>query len=68
MMRLRGEMRSLCKTLSYRLISDASTFWITLLVTGSLRKAATIIFLQMGTKLVIYFLHERMWDKLDWGK
>ena len=37
-------------------------------VTGTITQAISIGFIEWGTKLVLYFYHERIWNKFQWGK
>lgn len=61
-------MRSVVKTLSWRIIAGLDTFAISWFVTGKLLSAATIIGVEALTKMLWYYLHERGWDHITWGR
>jgi uncharacterized membrane protein len=60
--------RSLAKSLTWRVIAIVSTFGIGYLMTGSLTFAASLTFVSNLINFILYYLHERVWLKLDWGK
>lgn len=60
--------RSLAKTLTWRITGSASTFTIAYLITGSFGVSSVIAFVQMGVNTVLYWLHERAWARVLWGR
>lgn len=60
--------RSLTKTISWRLTGSGATFTIAYLIGGSFAVAGTIAVVQMITNTILYFIHERVWDRITWGK
>jgi len=60
--------RSIIKTISWRLTGTLDTFLVSYLVTGQVGIAASISVVEVFTKLLLYYLHERMWNKLSVGK
>jgi uncharacterized membrane protein len=60
--------RSLAKTLTWRITGSASTFSIAYLITGSFGISSVIAFVQMGVNTVLYWLHERAWARVSWGR
>jgi uncharacterized membrane protein len=60
--------RSLSKAISWRVLGSLDTFLISLLVTGSGQFAASIATAEAATKVVLYYLHERAWRKVAWGR
>lgn len=59
---------SLAKAVSWRLTGSLDTLIITFLVTGKLKWAFTISGVELFTKIFLYYVHERMWHKIAWGK
>jgi len=60
--------RSIVKTLSYRvlvLVLDFSTIY---LFTHKLSVAVGFTLVSNAYTTVAYFLHERVWDKIKWGR
>ena len=61
-------MRSVLKTLSWRTIGTIDTIIISWLVTGTLALAFSIGAIELVTKMMLYFFHERLWNSISWGK
>ncbi len=59
--------RSLVKTVTWRTIGTIDTIIIARLITGSWTAGAAIGGIEVFTKMVLYFLHERGWSFVDWG-
>ena len=49
------------KTLSWRVLATTDTFLISWLLTGTVAIAASIASLEVITKMVLYYIHERAW-------
>lgn len=60
--------RSLLKTITYRIIGTIATMAISYFVTGNLKFGMAIGGIDVASKLIIYFLHERAWQHIDYGK
>jgi uncharacterized membrane protein len=60
--------RSLAKSLTWRVIAVVSTFIIGYAMTGSLTFAASLTVVSNVINFVLYYLHERIWLKVNWGK
>ena len=61
-------MRSVVKTISWRVIGTIDTVVISWIVTGTLALAFSIGLIELVTKMVLYFGHERVWNNINWGK
>ena len=61
-------LRSVIKSLSWRVIGTIDTVLISWLVTGTLQLALSIGFVELITKMILYFFHERIWNLITWGK
>ncbi len=59
-----GVKVSLLKTLSWRIIGTLDTMLISYVLTGKLDIALSIGGIEVVTKMVLYYLHERAWVKL----
>ena len=57
--------KSLCKAISWRLIGSASTFAVSATVTSDFRIASGIMVLEFFVKIAIFYLHERLWTKIN---
>ena len=63
-----SKKRSLAKTISWRVIATTDTFILAWLFTSDEVIAASIAGLEVVTKLVLYYVHERGWSSLEWGQ
>ncbi|MGF7080246.1 DUF2061 domain-containing protein [Mucilaginibacter sp. UYCu711] len=60
--------RSIAKTFSYRVIVVVLDFIAVYLFTGKLKTALGFTIVSNIYTTIIYFFHERIWDKIKWGK
>ncbi|GAA4799352.1 DUF2061 domain-containing protein [Litoribaculum gwangyangense] len=60
--------RSLAKTISWRIVGTLDTVLISWLITGTLSLAFSIGLVELVTKMVLYFFHERAWNNIKWGR
>jgi uncharacterized membrane protein len=60
--------RSIAKTISWRVTGSGATFLISYIVSGNLSVAGTIAVIQLTANTILYFIHERIWNKINWGK
>ena len=60
--------RSLIKAVSWRVTGSIDTLIITFLITGKLKLAFTISGVEFFTKIGLYYVHERVWEKLSFGR
>ncbi|MEI7802210.1 MAG: DUF2061 domain-containing protein [Bacteroidota bacterium] len=60
--------RSLVKGISWRFFGTMDTIIIATFVTHQFSKAFAIGFTEVFTKVGLYYLHERVWLKIKWGK
>jgi len=60
--------RSFTKSLSYRIFGTLSSWVVVYLITGKGGLATLIAFWETVVKVVIYYYHERAWNKIRWGR
>lgn len=60
--------RSIAKAISWRITGTLDTFIISWLITGELTLAGAIAFTEIVTKVVLYWFHERIWNRVRWGR
>ena len=60
--------RTVIKTSSWRFFATIDTVIISYLVTGSLVMASTIATIEVFTKLLLYYIHERAWNRVVFGR
>ena len=57
-----SKRRSFFKTLTWRCLATTDTFVLSFFITGSVVFAGSIASVEVLTKLVLYYWHERVWD------
>ena len=62
-----SKKRHLAKTVSWRLIGTLDTFLLAWLISGDPMTGFQIGIAEVITKMILYYLHERAWYKLDYG-
>ncbi len=60
--------RSLVKSISYRITGTIATFIISYSITGELKLAFSITGVETVSKIILFYFHERMWNKIKFGK
>lgn len=55
--------KSLVKTISWRVVGTLDTIVIAYFLTGETSIAFSIGSVEVFTKMVLYYLHERVWNK-----
>ena len=60
--------RSILKAFSWRILALIQTFLVALLFTRSLEMAMTVGALDSFVKIFTYYLHERAWNKSQYGR
>ena len=63
-----ARLRSLIKAISWRAVGSLDTFLLSLLVTRNGGHAALITLAELVTKIGLYYLHERGWRRVAWGR
>ena len=60
--------RSLVKAISWRVTGTCDTILISWLITGHAKMAISIGFVELFSKIALYYIHERIWNRLDFGR
>jgi sulfate adenylyltransferase large subunit len=60
--------RSLAKAVSWRATGSIDTFVVAFVITGNPKIAGSVAVTEVVTKILIYYLHERAWAWVPWGK
>ena len=61
-------IRTLAKTITYRLATFVLTYLITMLLTGQQTTSAGIAILSLTAGSLTFIIHERIWTRVKWGK
>jgi uncharacterized membrane protein len=62
-----SQLRSILKALTYRATGTVTTFLVTLSVTGELTVALAVGGIEPLVKIVVYYVHERAWQRVPAG-
>lgn len=54
---------SLFKTISWRIVGTVDTITISYIITGNIGNALSIGGFEIFSKMVLYYLHERAWNR-----
>lgn len=60
--------RSIIKALSWRTVGTIDTMLVSFFITGKIKLALSIGCIELFTKTLLYFLHERAWNRIPLGK
>ena len=60
--------RSIVKTITWRIIATLTTTLLVFIFTGNLVMALELGAIEVIAKLLFYYLHERVWNRIMWGK
>jgi uncharacterized membrane protein len=63
-----SKKRSLAKSLTWRVIAVITTLLVGYVMTGSWAFALSLALVSNGINFVLYYLHERVWLQVNWGK
>jgi uncharacterized membrane protein len=63
-----SHVRSFVKAVTWRVVGSLDTFLLSLLFTGRGDYAVSIATAEAMTKVVLYYLHERAWRLVRWGR
>lgn len=63
-----SKKRHIAKTITWRLVGTLDTMILSWIITGSLKVGMAIGGVEVITKMVLYYLHERVWYRYsDFG-
>jgi len=60
--------RSLAKAVSYRVLGSAATALVVYIFSGNMPLSASVGGLDMVLKIALYFVHERLWNHISFGR
>ncbi|MBI2798076.1 DUF2061 domain-containing protein [Candidatus Saccharibacteria bacterium] len=60
--------RSVVKSITYRICIIISIFIVSYVTTGKLDTTLQITGITTVTGIIIYFIHERVWSLIRWGR
>ncbi|MEM3626743.1 MAG: DUF2061 domain-containing protein [Candidatus Bathyarchaeia archaeon] len=61
-------IRSLMKAVSWRIVATLTTIILVFIFTGNIVISGGVGFLELFVKIAVYYIHERIWNLLDFGR
>jgi adenylylsulfate kinase len=65
---MESNARSIAKAVSYRLLGSISTACLVFVFSGDLKVSAGVGVLDAFVKMALYYLHERLWNHISFGR
>lgn len=62
-----SRLRSLIKGITWRVLGTMDTLVLSYLITGEKKAAFSIAGFELVTKFILYYIHERAWQKIPRG-
>ncbi len=62
-----SHLRSILKTISWRIIATTTTVTIAYFIFGDISNALKVGGIEFFAKMIIYYLHERAWQNIPFG-
>ena len=59
--------RSFAKSITWRICATLTTVLLVWIFIGKLSIACSVGIVEVVVKLVVYYLHERAWNRVEWG-
>ncbi len=56
------------KSITFRILATVTTIVLVFIFTGEMLLALEIGMVEVVSKLILYYVHERFWDRVSWGK
>lgn len=60
--------RSIIKAISWRVTGSIDTFVVSYFITGKATLALSISGIEVITKIILFYFHERLWNKIKFGR
>ncbi len=60
--------RSIAKGISWRILATIDTFFISLFFLNKIIIALPIALTEIFSKMFLYYIHERIWNSIQWGR
>jgi uncharacterized membrane protein len=61
-------IKSLAKAVSWRIVGSIDTMFVSFFITHRIVMAISIGGVEVFTKIGLYYIHERAWAQLRWGR
>lgn len=61
-------VRSLTKALSWRILATSTTMFLVFIFTGDLLLSGGVGLSELSLKILVYYVHERVWNIIGFGR
>jgi len=61
-------LRSIIKSITFRILATVTTIILVVIFTGEILLALSVGIAEVVSKLILYYVHERFWDHVSWGR
>jgi len=65
---MENRVRSIVKAISWRIVATFTTILLVFLFTGNLIISVGVGSMELLLKIVIYYIHERIWNMSNFGR
>ena len=59
--------RSFCKSITWRITATLTTVLLVYIFFHDVKTALSVGFVEIFVKMVVYYFHERAWNRTSWG-
>ena len=63
-----SRLRSLVKSLIYRILSITGTGILSWIITRDIEETISLTLVIQAFLIILYYFYERIWDKINWGR
>ena len=60
--------KSIIKSITWRILATLTTITLVFIFTKKIALALEVGLLEISIKLIFYYFHERVWNKISWGQ
>ena len=68
MIKIESKKRSLVKAITWRLVAMVVLGFVSYFFTRNFKEMGEITIFYTIIQIIFYFLHERLWEKISWGR
>ena len=65
---MESNSRSIAKAISYRVLGSLSTALMVFVFSGNIKASVGVGALDVVVKMALYYLHERLWNHITYGR
>lgn len=62
---MKNKTKRLLKTITWRITATLTTLILVYILSGELKIAGTVASIEVFLKMLLYYLHEKVWEKIQ---